>query len=811
MKGSSPLEEPGVLLTREERGALDLQGPELRQRRVERCGQGGEPSMVLDPRGAPSSLGNHELRDRCLQSTLAPPLRDRPARELPFGAAIRHAKEGLEMGERQFLTLGGQPIVLQQDAHALVEVGPGRAPLHRGTQGLEGAVPPSAMQPELFAVHGAGRRREERAQHEAAERKVRVPPGLGVDADRPAREPVEDLAIHGPFARQIAPQVAAANVHGFPHPRRQARGAARLLASLLLTAALAGCPGPTPGPDPTPPPAADTDGDGVPDEDDCAPEDANVYPGAEDTCDGVDTDCVDDPEDVDEDGDGVPLCAGDCDDTDGTRFPGNEEDDACDGVDADCVHDAGEYDWDGDGVFPCAGDCRDDLHVVYPGAEEVCDGWDNDCDGMRDDIPYTGAFPTGEAALSDVAWAILYGEVEGETAGRWATGLGDMNGDGYGDIAVSTWPSPNLAPGRAARVLVVYGPVCGEASLAMEPDGVAGATILGLGDVSYVGDVNGDGLDDLHAGGRIFFGPLSGERTMDDFDIAFVNWDHWQSKFMVRHGPDLNGDGVPDIAVGDYGGLEYGRVAIFFGPFGPGLYDVNAADATLHGPPDLWGLFGSGLDSPGDLDGDGFDDLVVGAPFANATGLMEAPWNGSAFVFHGPFQGDRQASTAEAVIRGTSPNAVFGRTVERLGDTDGDGALEYAVAAPADYVIAESAVHVFEGVMSGEVDVSMAASVFWEQDYGSEVGTVLGGGDLDGDGRPDLIITAPWEASGGSLYVLSGGDTLRLTDALSPRSVSATANIDGAGAVDLVVGSASWESAPGVWRGAVLVVAGAGP
>lgn len=139
-------------------------------------------------------------------------------------------------------------------------------------------------------------------------------------------------------------------------------------------------------------PTADSDGDGFsPADGDCDDSRDDVYPGADELCDGRDNDCDGSvpSDEADEDRDGSRVCAGDCDDADDAVYPGAPE--ICDDKDSDCDGDTPDRaDRDRDGFSICDDDCDDEDDTVSPGLEEICDGLDNDCSGVADDIDEDG-------------------------------------------------------------------------------------------------------------------------------------------------------------------------------------------------------------------------------------------------------------------------------------------------------------------------------------------------------------------------------------------------------------------------------------
>ena len=152
----------------------------------------------------------------------------------------------------------------------------------------------------------------------------------------------------------------------------------------------------------------DDDGDGQTEcGGDCDDLNASRYSGSPEICDGIDNNCngLDDAgnpgvggQEVDNDGDFQSECQGDCDDTNPNRRTGQAE--VCDGIDNDCngLDDAGnpgvggqEADNDGDGQSECQGDCDDTNPGNFTGNTEVCDGFDNDCNGQDDFLGFNGS------------------------------------------------------------------------------------------------------------------------------------------------------------------------------------------------------------------------------------------------------------------------------------------------------------------------------------------------------------------------------------------------------------------------------------
>lgn len=375
----------------------------------------------------------------------------------------------------------------------------------------------------------------------------------------------------------------------------------------------------------------------------------------------------------------------------------------------------------------------------------------------------------------------------GSELGRSVAAVGDVNGDGFDDVIYGMPESGNTAGWKyAGRAYVRSG---FDGATLFWTEGTYLAHRLGYA-MCGLGDTNGDGVPDYAIGapgeswGRVrvhsgatgsqlyLLGGSSGDSgTLIGFGEALAN------------AGDVNNDGVDDLIIGapgqDFPGkANAGSAYVRSGANGAALWQFNGDSASDN--------FGKAVGGAGDVNNDGFDDVIVGAPYDDNGGNN----TGSARVFSGV------DGSVLHTFNGSYASAVLGWSVGAAGDVDHDGNADLLVSSHGvgNPALQPGYARIYSG-LSGAVLHQFAGSAAGHQ-FGFSVANA---GDMDGDGQDDLLIGAPYAggANKGTVTAYSGATFSPLFSVVGDvannyfglNGLSGAGDVNGDGRADFILGT----------------------
>jgi len=388
------------------------------------------------------------------------------------------------------------------------------------------------------------------------------------------------------------------------------------------------------------------------------------------------------------------------------------------------------------------------------------------------------------------------GANSGDYFGKSISDAGDVNGDGWADIMVSS-PYYNSNVGR---VYIYFG--------GNNPDNIADIIIDGEGGnykyfgspLSSAGDVNNDGYDDIivassgysSAKDRVYI--YYGGSSMDTTPDVTIDASNTTAQFgsALSTAGDVNNDGYDDVIIGDYYfNSRKGIAYVFYG----GSSMDNGVDVTLLGFNVDADQFGISVSTAGDVNNDGADDVIVGEN-------LYASDQGKAYIFYGNNSGNMDA-TFDVELFGGSSYDEFGWSVSTAGDVNGDGFDDVIVGARYTY---RGNAYIFYGGsnMNAGVDVTLEGEAS-DDIFGYAVSDA---GDVNHDNYADVVIGAKnYDSYSGKAYVYYGGSSMDATadftmtgenedDELGAQ-VSGAGDFNADGYDDIIVGTAKYNSNTG--------------
>ncbi|MGD8782055.1 MAG: integrin alpha, partial [Ignavibacteria bacterium] len=402
----------------------------------------------------------------------------------------------------------------------------------------------------------------------------------------------------------------------------------------------------------------------------------------------------------------------------------------------------------------------------------------------------------GGSPMNATADVTMTGENEDDYFGCSVSGVGDVNSDDIDDVIVGA-PDYNDYTGRA---YIYYGGSSMDATVDVTMDGEAQYDRFGSS-VSGAGDVNSDDIDDVIVGapeynnyvGRAYI--YYGGSSMDTETDVTMDGEGTLNYFgySVSGAGDVNGDNYDDIIVGTY---KYnsctGRVYIYYG----GSSMDAEADVTMTGENED-DYFGWSVSGAGDVNGDNIDDVIVGAYRYNT-------YRGRAYIYYG---GSSMDSDADVTMTGEGTSNYLGMSVSGAGDVNNDGYADVIVGATGCSTYKGCAYIYYGGSsMDANADVTMEGEAQYNR-FGTSVSCA---GDVNGDNIDDVIVGAyQYNTYRGRVYIYYGAESMSTTPTADVTmtgegtynyfgySVSGAGDVNNDGNADVIVGAYGYSSSRG--------------